>query len=94
MVADPVGRKRVAKTVVVNFWNSWCIPCHQEHEALVEFYNRHAGEPGFAAARHRPERHEAAIRGYVEPKVDWPVAFDPGQRAALDFGTRANPRRT
>ena len=28
------------KTVIVNFWNSWCIPCQQEHDALQSWYNQ------------------------------------------------------
>ena len=33
---------QAGKTVVVNFWNTWCIPCLQEAPALHEFYERHA----------------------------------------------------
>ena len=36
------------KTVVVNFWNSWCQPCQQEAPALATFYDRHKDEPDFA----------------------------------------------
>ena len=36
------------KTVVVNFWNTWCIPCIQEAPALKEFYERHKDDPDFA----------------------------------------------
>jgi cytochrome c biogenesis protein CcmG, thiol:disulfide interchange protein DsbE len=35
---------------------------------------------------------ESAVRGYVEDEgVPYMVAFDPGGRAALDFGTRGQP---
>jgi cytochrome c biogenesis protein CcmG, thiol:disulfide interchange protein DsbE len=80
------------KVVVVNFWNSWCIPCLQEHGALVEFYRRHAGDPSFAMIGIVRDDTESAIRGYVEQEgVPYTVAFDPGGRAALDFGTRGQP---
>ena len=36
------------KTVVVNFWNTWCAPCIQEAPALREFYELHKDEPDFA----------------------------------------------
>jgi cytochrome c biogenesis protein CcmG, thiol:disulfide interchange protein DsbE len=80
------------KSAIVNFWNSWCIPCHQEHAALVEFYRRHAGDPGFAMVGIVRDDTESAIRRYVDDEgVPYTVAFDPGSRASLDFGTRGQP---
>jgi cytochrome c biogenesis protein CcmG, thiol:disulfide interchange protein DsbE len=80
------------KVVIVNFWNSWCIPCIQEHPALVEFYRRHAGDPAFLMIGIVRDDTESAIRRYVDKKgVPYTVAFDPGGRAALDFGTRGQP---
>jgi cytochrome c biogenesis protein CcmG/thiol:disulfide interchange protein DsbE len=33
-----------------------------------------------------------AVRSYVkDQRVAWPIAFDPGGKAALDFGTRGQP---
>lgn len=80
------------KVVVVNFWNSWCIPCLQEHRALVEFHGRHADDPSFVMIGVVRDDTEAAIRRYVEEEgVPYTVAFDPGGGAALDFGTRGQP---
>jgi cytochrome c biogenesis protein CcmG, thiol:disulfide interchange protein DsbE len=78
--------------VIVNFWNSWCIPCHEEHSALVEFYRRHAGDPGFAMIGIVRDDTESAIRDYVDDEgVPYIVALDPSARASLDFGTRGQP---
>jgi cytochrome c biogenesis protein CcmG, thiol:disulfide interchange protein DsbE len=80
------------KVVVVNFWNSWCIPCLQEHQALVDFYERHSDDPTFAMVGIVRDDTESAVRRYVEDEgVPYTVAFDPGGRAALDFGTRGQP---
>jgi cytochrome c biogenesis protein CcmG, thiol:disulfide interchange protein DsbE len=80
------------KVVIVNFWNSWCIPYHEEHPALVEFYRRHAGDPSFAMVGIVRDDTESAIRRYVDDEgVPYTVAFDPGSRASLDFGTRGQP---
>jgi cytochrome c biogenesis protein CcmG/thiol:disulfide interchange protein DsbE len=80
------------KTYVVNFWNSWCIPCQEEHSALADFYGRHAGDPGFAMVGIVRDDTGGAIRRYVAAEgVPYPVALDPGARASLEFGTRGQP---
>jgi cytochrome c biogenesis protein CcmG, thiol:disulfide interchange protein DsbE len=80
------------KVVIVNFWNSWCQPCLQEYPALVEFHRRHADNPSFVMIGVVRDDTESAVRGYVEDEgVPYMVAFDPGGRAALDFGTRGQP---
>ena len=85
--ADLAGR-----TYVVNFWNTWCIPCRREHPALVEFYERHRDEPDFAMVGIVRDDTAKAVREYVAAeRVSWTVALDPGGRAALDFGTTGQP---
>ena len=38
----PISSARLKnKTFVVNFFNSWCIPCQQEAPALKAFYSEH-----------------------------------------------------
>ena len=80
------------RAVIVNFWNSWCVPCIQEHPALVEFYRLHATDPKFAMIGIVRDDTRTAIERYVRSKrVPYTVAFDPGSRAALAFGTRGQP---
>ncbi len=80
------------KVVLVNFWNSWCAPCQEEHPALVEFFERHADEPGFAMVGIVRHDTREAIRSFVDEEgVPYTVAFDPGSRAAFDYGTRGQP---
>lgn len=90
-----VNRQSLAgKAVIVNFWNTWCIPCQKELPALKEFYAAHAGEPDFAMVGivRDPQRSRAHIEQYVrEEGMGWTIAFDPGSRAALEFATRGQP---
>jgi cytochrome c biogenesis protein CcmG/thiol:disulfide interchange protein DsbE len=80
------------RVVLINFWNSWCIPCRQEHHNLVEFYNRHKDDPDFVMVGIVREDTEAAVREYVDEEgVPYPVAMDPGGEAALAWGTRGQP---
>ena len=80
------------KAVVVNFWNSWCLPCKQEEPALKEFYERHRDEADFAMVGIiRDDTKKAAGSAVDERGIEWPMGWDPGGRAALDFGTRGQP---
>lgn len=80
------------KAVIVNFWNSWCIPCRAEHSALAEFHARHRQEADFAMVGIVRDDTEEAARAWVDERgVDWTIALDPGDRAALDFATTGQP---
>jgi cytochrome c biogenesis protein CcmG/thiol:disulfide interchange protein DsbE len=80
------------KTVVVNFFNSWCIPCQQEAGDLAAFYNEHMNESDFAMVGIVRDDDTSTIRSYVkDKKIDWPVAMDPNGSAALGFGTTGQP---
>ncbi|HUF85297.1 MAG TPA: TlpA disulfide reductase family protein [Acidimicrobiia bacterium] len=80
------------KAVIVNFWNSWCIPCKQEEPALKEFYEQHRDETDFALVGIVRDDTEAAARSAVDDRgIEWPMGVDRGGRAALDFGTRGQP---
>jgi cytochrome c biogenesis protein CcmG/thiol:disulfide interchange protein DsbE len=80
------------KTYVVNFFNSWCIPCQQEEPALKEFYDQHKSEPDFAMLGIIIQDDASTMRGYVSDKgITWPVLVDPQGSAALDYGTTGQP---
>jgi thiol-disulfide isomerase/thioredoxin len=82
------------KAVIVNFWNTWCLPCHEELPALKSFYRAHADDPDFAMVGivRDAQKSKSAIANYVrENDMGWTIALDPGARAALDFATRGQP---
>jgi cytochrome c biogenesis protein CcmG/thiol:disulfide interchange protein DsbE len=80
------------RAVIVNFWNTWCIPCREELPALQEFYARHADEPDFAMVGIVRDDTERAVRSYVKVEdMAWTIALDADARAALGFGTRGQP---
>ena len=86
-LADVAG-----KATIVNFWNSWCIPCRQEESALQSFYAAHRREPDFAMVGIVRDDEPSPVRSYVAANnVKWPIAFDPDGRAALGFGTTGQP---
>ncbi|MCB0972965.1 MAG: TlpA family protein disulfide reductase [Actinobacteria bacterium] len=78
--------------VIVNFWNSWCVPCRQEHPDLVKFYDLHASDPDFTMVGIVRDDSESAVREFlVANQTPWIIAFDPDARASLDFGTFGQP---
>jgi cytochrome c biogenesis protein CcmG, thiol:disulfide interchange protein DsbE len=85
--ADLAGR-----AVIVNFWNTWCAPCHAEQPALERFWARHRDDPNVAFVGIVRDDTERAVREFVaEEGIDWTIATDPDAKAALDFGTRGQP---
>ena len=82
------------KAVIVNFWNTWCIPCQRELPSLKTFYQAHADEPDFAMVGivRDAQKSKSGIEGYVHKQgMGWTIALDPGSKAALDFATRGQP---
>lgn len=88
-----VGSSSLAgKTYVVNFWNSWCLPCRQERPALERFYATHRREPDFAMVGIVRDDERGPILDYVASNaIAWPVAMDPSGTAGLAFGTTGQP---
>jgi cytochrome c biogenesis protein CcmG/thiol:disulfide interchange protein DsbE len=80
------------KTVVVNFWNTWCIPCQREEPALKAFYDAHKNDEGLEMIGIVREDDEKTVRDYVAKHgINWTIGFDPKGSAALGFGTTGQP---
>jgi len=80
------------KSVIVNFWNTWCIPCQNELPTLKKFYAAHKNEPDFVMVGIVRDDSTGRVRTYVNgQKIGWTVALDPDNQAALAFATRGQP---
>jgi thiol-disulfide isomerase/thioredoxin len=81
------------KTVIVNFWNSWCTPCEQELPALQQWYAAHRDDTDVVLLGIPRDDTSAAIRTAARDHgMAWAVANDRGAEAAtLDYGTRGQP---
>jgi cytochrome c biogenesis protein CcmG/thiol:disulfide interchange protein DsbE len=80
------------KAVIVNFWNTWCVPCRDELPALKSFSQAHAEDPDFELVGIVREDTKRAVEAYGPGReVAWTIGMDPGSRAALAYGTRGQP---
>jgi cytochrome c biogenesis protein CcmG, thiol:disulfide interchange protein DsbE len=86
------AKSLAGKTYVVNFFNSWCIPCQQEAPAMKAFYAEHKGEADFAMVGIVHDDTTGSAHAYVDTQgINWPVGLDPNGTAALSFGTTGQP---
>jgi cytochrome c biogenesis protein CcmG/thiol:disulfide interchange protein DsbE len=85
-------RDLAGRAVVVNFWNTWCVPCRREIPALETFWARHSRDTDIVFVGIVRDDTEDAVREFVEERRwDWTIAMDHGDRAALAFGTTGQP---
>lgn len=80
-LADMVGKK----TLLVNFFATWCVPCRQEMPELESFYHKHRGEDLLMVGIDVAEPAPAVRRLVAELKLDFPVAVDDRREAADAF---------
>lgn len=92
---NPVTSESLAgKTVIVNFWNEWCIPCIQELPELKAFWKAHANDSDVVmlGVVHNPRRSKDGLEKFAQRAgMHWTLVSDPDKRAALDFAIRGQP---
>ena len=76
------------EVTLVNFWASWCPPCHAEHPKLLEM----AAE-GMPIIGVNFKDNAGPAAGYLTSDGNpfQAVAFDPKGRTAIDWGVSAPP---
>lgn len=79
------------QVVVMNFWASWCIPCREEHPALLRAWERYRDRGVVFVGVNFEDSEEAALDYAAEQGGDWPLVSDPGSRTAIAFGVFGVP---
>ena len=79
------------KTVLMNFWATWCGPCREEMPAMERLYQRHRDQ-GLVLVAISLDANPALVPPYVkESKLTFAVALDPKADVANKYGVRALP---
>lgn len=79
------------KTVILNFWASWCPPCRAEMPGLYQYYREHQDEGLVMIAVNVGESRDIAEAFIQENGFDFPVALDPYSEVADQFGISSLP---
>lgn len=85
-LADRAGNKTSihswpGKSMIVNFWATWCGPCRREIPLLKELQKEH-GDAGFQIVGIAVDVREDVLKYADEMKIDYPILI--GEQDALD----------
>lgn len=87
--------RRKGSWVVLNFFNSTCVPCRAEHPELLKFVEQQAslGPLGaeFYTVVQIGDDLDAVRRFFAERGGDWPVLTDDNGEVFVDFGVAQVP---
>lgn len=86
--------RRRGSWVVLNFFNSTCVPCIREHPDLVEFHTEQVALGASGAELYTvvfDDADEPVREFFDENGGDWPVVLDPNGTIAVAFGMSQVP---
>lgn len=86
--------RRRGSWVVLNFFNSTCVPCIREHPDLVEFHAEQVALGASGAELYTvvfDDADEPVREFFDENGGDWPVVLDPNGTIAVAFGMSQVP---
>lgn len=85
--------RRKGSWVVLNFFNSTCLPCRQEHPELLSFAaaQRAEARPAELYTVVNDDSDDAVSRYFAEFGGEWPKVRDPDGAIAVAFGVARVP---
>ena len=69
------------KSMIVNFWATWCAPCRKEIPLLGELQKQHGGE-GFQVVGVAVDIREDVVKYAADMKIEYPILI--GEQDGLD----------
>ena len=88
-LTDREGKPRTlqdwqGRSLIVNFWATWCAPCRREIPLLMRLQKDHGGE-GFQVVGIAVDFREDVLKYADKMKIDYPLLI--GEQDALDAAT-------
>ncbi len=78
------------KTVIVNFWASWCTPCRKEAPQLLAFAARHPDVAMLSVDTNEPTA--AGVKFARQVGWNWAIIGDPSRDIAAAWGVDGLPQ--
>lgn len=75
------------KTLVINFWATWCPPCIEEMPSLTRFVERFEDDPNFEFVAVSADDGWDPVRDFWPEGPPFRVALDPKGKMAAQWGT-------
>ena len=85
--------RRKGDWVILNFFQSSCVPCQEEHPELVEFVAGQQDQPGSARFYSVvwDDSRENVEEFFAREGGDWPIVYDEAGSISVAFGVTAVP---
>ena len=87
LVGDTVALKNFkGKTILLNFWATWCLPCKKELPSMQRLYKK-LGSRGLEVVAVSIDRdNPGKIKKYIDQyNLTFPILLDPGQKARKSY---------
>ncbi|MDH3446263.1 MAG: TlpA family protein disulfide reductase [Deltaproteobacteria bacterium] len=79
------------KTVFLNFWATWCVPCREEMPAMERLYNEYKDKGFVILAVNVKDRKQDAVNFLKELNITYPAVYDPDGQVGLLYGAWGLP---